>query len=539
MYRILFSIAVLSAAVAPARPDAAADYRKLFGEKERRVNATAATADDAAFAAELFAAAGMVKKQPALRILLLEKTATYGSRDARVLKTTAKALRLLEKLAPEKTRRIAELRLAAARTAYAADRSERNVSAYIDALLAAGDRAAADGETKAARQHYGDALRIAAASAPGRKKGITERIRGLAARVRIGKEEAALRAALQKNPGHTASREKLLYLYLAGQDDPEKAATVLDETLPAALRRRVITANEDPAALSAVQCRDLGDWYRSTVLPVAAPAVRQAVLQKTARYYERFLERHEQKDTARMKAALALKSLRGEIRRHGGPRVFPGAVMIVTFDRKTIQEERGKTVVRDLSGTGNHLRVTGAETVSGRAGTALRFTRGLSVATADHAGATAFSKKDSYTLSVWIKPDDPRAGHRQNVLAKSRDLGGWYGIWISPAGQWCYGAHYGDMTGGRAKEQWHHVILLQDAEKKRRRMIVDGRLVAAGEPFDSAGTGPFTIGGWGRGGTREAFLGAVDELALFNRALTPKELQQLRNFGLEGRSLAD
>ncbi len=68
----------------------------------------------------------------------------------------------------------------------------------------------------------------------------------------------------------------------------------------------MIAANEDTAALSAAQCRDLGDWYRTTVLPAAAPAVRQAVLQKTARYYERFLRYHEKKDTARMKVELAL-----------------------------------------------------------------------------------------------------------------------------------------------------------------------------------------------------------------------------------------
>jgi len=142
--------------------------------------------------------------------------------------------------------------------------------------------------------------------------------------------------------------------------------------------------------------------------------------------------------------------------------------------------------------------------------------------------------KSSYTIAAWIKPD-------ADALSNAGIVGwGNYGantqtnaFRLDPAGLMNYW-WYDDITAPEAgfpgfnlkDGAWHHVIAMYDQATGLEQIFVDGILRADRTAF-ALNVQPenFRIGT--TNGLLEDFKGAIDDLAIFNRALTFAELQRI------------
>jgi glucose/arabinose dehydrogenase/PKD repeat protein len=186
----------------------------------------------------------------------------------------------------------------------------------------------------------------------------------------------------------------------------------------------------------------------------------------------------------------------------------------------------GSAVV-DSSGRGNSGTVSGASWSSaGRFGSALSFD-GVNdwVTVAD---AASLDLSSGMTLEAWVRPS--RLGGWRTVVFKERSGGVVYGL-------------YGDQAGGRPLGQvdiggernavgsaslpldaWSHLATTFDGSMVR--LYVNGTQAGV-LPFSgsmAASTGPLRLGGnsvWG-----EWFAGLIDEVRVYNRALSASEIQQ-------------
>ena len=185
------------------------------------------------------------------------------------------------------------------------------------------------------------------------------------------------------------------------------------------------------------------------------------------------------------------------------------------------------SVAADSSGRGNGGSVSGAVwSSSGRFGSALSFD-GVNdwVTVADSASLDLSS---GMTVEAWVRPS--KLGGWRTVVFKERSGGGVYGL-------------YGDQAGGRPLGQvdiggernaigsaglplnaWSHLAVTYDGAVVR--LFVNG--VQAGSlPFVgsmAASTGSLRLGGNGIWG--EWFAGLIDEVRVYNRALSATEIQQ-------------
>lgn len=177
--------------------------------------------------------------------------------------------------------------------------------------------------------------------------------------------------------------------------------------------------------------------------------------------------------------------------------------------------------VEDVSGQGRHGRLVGRRTTAaGVFGEALDLGGGhVNVGT-----ALAGIARGPYTISAWIRTTSGEA----DVLGNGTSAG----CFLLMSYQGVVRGHHwtgraGYVVDGKVKVadgRWHHVA--QVVDDKEIRLFVDGRpdgRKALVHDKRAAGAA-VTIGGRGVGGGGR-FDGLVDELCVFGRALTPKELQ--------------
>ena len=139
-----------------------------------------------------------------------------------------------------------------------------------------------------------------------------------------------------------------------------------------------------------------------------------------------------------------------------------------------------------------------------------------------HVNEMSFSAGDKYSMAVWVYTNELQGGWR-SVMAKSRDKGNWYGIWIEPGNRWCFGTPADNLSAVPVVKGWHHVATVQDG--KQRRLFVDGALVGTSRSVDCAGAGDLWIGG--AKGVNEFFKGALGEVLIYRRALSHAEVARL------------
>lgn len=210
--------------------------------------------------------------------------------------------------------------------------------------------------------------------------------------------------------------------------------------------------------------------------------------------------------------------------------VIDGLVAYWSFDADTIKGNDVADIVGDNDGV-----LTGGDLVKGKINGAIEFdgSTGVEVAGTDDLN---FNGAEELTAAAWFNPasDDP-VGNQADVgccgsIVAQRDANGWalrydgrnpgreieFIVCPSWQGDGGFGAEKVEPGG------WHYITGVVD--ENTMRVYLDGELIA-----EQAFSGPITSNGpetdIGLAGDG-SFIGIIDEVAIYNRALSDEEVMQ-------------
>jgi len=146
---------------------------------------------------------------------------------------------------------------------------------------------------------------------------------------------------------------------------------------------------------------------------------------------------------------------------------------------------------------------------------------------------------DALTISIWIKPLDQIAGqyNYHKDIIRSSSGGGKWGIstdsnyntnevlriligWITGTDSWWY-----PNNGIANKNEWNHLVVVMDRTVGKAKFYNNGRFID--EATVTVGTKPVTANFAIAYGYAGAFKGVIDEVRVYNRALSPEEIRLL------------
>lgn len=204
---------------------------------------------------------------------------------------------------------------------------------------------------------------------------------------------------------------------------------------------------------------------------------------------------------------------------------------------------------QDESGYANHGSLkNGVQFVSNRnnqAKSAAYFDGSEAHIVIPHAGRIDFGPNDDFTISLWVKCSDQNdKGQVDNdILAKHKDGSGYpYAIRVlnnkftdaSDHGKWT-GLRNDDgqnNSGAHVKKiddnQFHHLVFVKQGANLR--FYTDGALdhtKTDNTASETRNDAPLVVGRRYYNYTRNAFTGAVDDLRIYNRALSEAEIRVL------------
>lgn len=180
----------------------------------------------------------------------------------------------------------------------------------------------------------------------------------------------------------------------------------------------------------------------------------------------------------------------------------------------------------DMSGTGNDGIASGAVSyLSGKIGQAANFDGATEYISVSDSPSLALN---TFTLAAWVNPTDFAGGNR--VVEKGASDSYW--LDVNPEGK----AHVGFFDGFYEEilspspvplNSWSQVAGTYDGTILRLYVngILTNTLPITSVPRST--TEPLLIGWKYNGVTNDHFAGSIDELRIYNRALTPSEIQQL------------
>jgi hypothetical protein len=188
-------------------------------------------------------------------------------------------------------------------------------------------------------------------------------------------------------------------------------------------------------------------------------------------------------------------------------------------------EETSGNTVADASGKGNHGTIREATRIAkGRYGQALQFDGVNDWVTIKDSPSLDLST--SMTLEAWVNPQS-QAGEKA-LIAKEQSGGAVYGLLNADANvpaAGIYDGQYHVLPGQNQLpvNEWTHLVVTYDGQYGR--LYMNGVEVAKGaeKSLIQASNGELRIGGnstWGA-----YFKGLIDEVRIYNRALTAAEVQ--------------
>jgi hypothetical protein len=220
-----------------------------------------------------------------------------------------------------------------------------------------------------------------------------------------------------------------------------------------------------------------------------------------------------------------------------------------------MDETSGTKLVEVVAGR-NATRNTATGPVTGKVDNAQRFAyvvnsgntvyTSTEYATVPHNAAFNFPAGSSFTITYWVKFRDCGYGFQDHIAVSK---GEWSGGGALADGMWASGlngscklnfllrdstGHKIDLEGSTqfTTETWHHVACVRDEASKKSMLYVDGVIT---DQTTYSYTGSFTntmdiqLGNLINSGTHQYLLkGDLDEVAIFSRALSQTEINQIR-----------
>jgi hypothetical protein len=222
----------------------------------------------------------------------------------------------------------------------------------------------------------------------------------------------------------------------------------------------------------------------------------------------------------------------------------------------------------DIQGGNNGTLQNGTTFVPGKVGQAFHFNGANQFVQVANTPTLNFAKTNSFSIDAWIRTTETV----HNIFVATKQLNSvpftGYGLLIgngeapacdasnpTPPGagvltafldnaqsSFCPPDHYLSVRGTTHLNdgQWHHVAMSYDGSSSAAgvKLFVDGAAESALVQSDNLGTGSimssasFTIGSRDNGGV--PFNGDIDEVGVFNRALSASEIQAIVNAGSAG-----
>lgn len=567
MKRIITTLAVALACIGLAPGVRAADdaalkvFDQIYGPKVKAAIASLDKADDHALVAEFTRLASDNNTDEALAIVMFTQGYDLAMRDAGGARLAADAMAALASRIEAQRAFAAEKRIDALNLLLLRGKAEEREEAggeMVDLLIEQGDTQASEGKYTEAGATYRRAIlatgRIKSRSADD----IKPRMETVLQQARAAKQVEIYRAKLLENRSDTATAEALVKVYLTELDDAKAAGPYLEIVKDETLKKIATLAAKAVGELEETEAMALAEWYYAQSR--GAKGLAEAVtLARTKESLERFLALHTATDLARSKAL----AMTGEIQkkvvrpmtRPGGqeaPSMPSGAILLMSFESKTILLKQGKQHVQDISGNDHDGLIEGAKPTTGRAGGGLQFDGRDDHVSIEPLYATITRDLKAISFSVWIKMETTRVG--QFVF----DVGlvGTHSITIRLADRWeaMFAAESGGagLASGKSFDtDWHHLAMTWDGSEIS--LYIDGELGESKKTQLDAITKKSLAFGMrnfkgNRGGDvpqlgcqakdfqreERMFQGVLDEFAVFNRGLSAKEIRTLHEAGKAG-----
>lgn len=205
-------------------------------------------------------------------------------------------------------------------------------------------------------------------------------------------------------------------------------------------------------------------------------------------------------------------------------------------------DEGSGTTAYDSVGA-NDGTITGATYTTGQAGGALQFSGYQNVKVPNDASLNP----SNITIEAWVFPDN--FGYYRAVVTKPYYSTYWgnpyYSYQFTPLSNNTRRPTFTVTVGGVRNHTaastdltpigaWSHFVSTYDGQEAR--IYLDGALAVVNAVTGSIDTSapPLYIGGVNHPGSNNQFFGKIDEVALYNRALTAEEVQQAYQKGLQG-----
>ncbi len=190
-------------------------------------------------------------------------------------------------------------------------------------------------------------------------------------------------------------------------------------------------------------------------------------------------------------------------------------------------EEGSGPTASDASPSGNHGSIAGATPTTGKVGSG-----GLSFSGAGQYVAASGNNNNTFTASAWFKTSAP-VSNWTGIVEYSTAAGTRRGILLSPAGlpAVTYGAGSFKVAAGSRVDDgaWHHLAATFDGTTPM--LYLDGQPLTLGATSAAASTAGSRLRLGDLAFTGYYFRGVLDEVRLYDRALSSAEISAVYNDG--------
>ena len=186
----------------------------------------------------------------------------------------------------------------------------------------------------------------------------------------------------------------------------------------------------------------------------------------------------------------------------------------------------------------------GADGATSNTGTSATFNGASSLI--QHDWNAKLNPEESFTLSLWAKSDGGAGAWHSPVTSRNDlnpDSQGYIIYDNQPAGNWTFWSGNGTAEGNwqlmdgpeATLGEWEHLTIVYDSAEEMKRLYVNGELaVEANDSVFPNDTKPFNIGAGGDIGTAYFFKGDIDDIGIWDRALSQSEIQTVMEQGVSG-----